>query len=177
MNFNELVTDLFKQYKVRIWMSAVNPASVVNPAGAMQTPPPSAIGPGAILNQAAGHAPLPVGPGFGGNNRRSNEQYGECHSKAQHSKVRANTEKDATATTLPKVCTRARARVKVTVRVRATTMMATTPSPTSFQPTQPRAAITWLLGPTLSSSFRSTPTIVTAATLAATPTSRQPVAP
>ena len=32
VNFNELVTDLFKQYKVRIWMSAVNPASVVNPA-------------------------------------------------------------------------------------------------------------------------------------------------
>jgi hypothetical protein len=76
VNFNELVTDLFKQYKVRIWMSAVNPASVVNPAGAMQIPPPSAIGPGAILNSqsTASHA---VGPGFGSNNYRSNEQYGE----------------------------------------------------------------------------------------------------
>jgi hypothetical protein len=84
VNFNELVTDLFKQYKVRIWMSAVNPASVVNPAGMMQTPPPSAIGPGAILNHAAGNAPLPVGPGFGGNNRRSNEQYGKYPGKTEH---------------------------------------------------------------------------------------------
>lgn len=47
VNFNDLVTDLFKQYKVRIWMSAVNPASVVNPAGG-----PSAIGPGAILHRS-----------------------------------------------------------------------------------------------------------------------------
>jgi hypothetical protein len=77
VNFNELVTDLFKQYKVRIWMSAVNPASVVNPAGLMQIAPPSAIGPGAILNQGTGNTPLPVGPGFGGNNRRANEQYGK----------------------------------------------------------------------------------------------------
>jgi hypothetical protein len=84
VNFNELVTDLFKQYKVRIWMSAVNPASVVNPAGMMQTPPPSAIGPGAILNHGAGNAPLPVGPGFGGNNRRSNEQYGKYPGTTEH---------------------------------------------------------------------------------------------
>lgn len=27
INFNELVTDLFKVYKTRIWMSAINPAS------------------------------------------------------------------------------------------------------------------------------------------------------
>ena len=75
VNFNDLVTDLFKQYKVRIWMSAVNPASVVNPAGSMQIPPPSAIGPGAILNSnaAPSHA---VGPGFGSHNHRSNEHYG-----------------------------------------------------------------------------------------------------
>ncbi len=76
VNFNDLVTDLFKQYKVRIWMSAVNPASVVNPAGLTQIPPPSAIGPGAILNSNATNAPLPVGPGFGSGNHRSNEQYG-----------------------------------------------------------------------------------------------------
>lgn len=33
INFNELVTDLFKVYKTRIWMSAINPASytVMNP--------------------------------------------------------------------------------------------------------------------------------------------------
>jgi hypothetical protein len=66
VNFNDLVTDLFKQYKVRIWMSAVNPASVVNPAGVMQMPHPSAIGPGAIIHQSqSASASLPVGPGFG----------------------------------------------------------------------------------------------------------------
>ncbi|KAF1845428.1 uncharacterized protein K460DRAFT_281921 [Cucurbitaria berberidis CBS 394.84] len=75
VNFNDLVTDLFKQYKVRIWMSAVNPASVVNPAGLTQIPPPSAIGPGAILNSNTANAPLSVGPGFGSNNHRSGEQY------------------------------------------------------------------------------------------------------
>ncbi|KAL6708975.1 hypothetical protein ACN47E_002102 [Coniothyrium glycines] len=74
VNFNDLVTDLFKQYKVRIWMSAVNPASVVNPAGMSQIPPPSAIGPGAVLNASAANAPLAVGPGFGSNNYRSSEQ-------------------------------------------------------------------------------------------------------
>lgn len=78
VNFNELVTDLFKQYKVRIWMSAVNPASVVNPAGLMQVQPPSAIGPGAIMHNSAGNSSLQVGPGFGSNQQRSGEQYGKC---------------------------------------------------------------------------------------------------
>ncbi|KAF2739680.1 hypothetical protein EJ04DRAFT_286750 [Polyplosphaeria fusca] len=76
VNFNELVTDLFKQYKVRIWMSAVNPASVVNPAGIMQVPPPSAIGPGAIVHSSTPNASLSVGPGFGNSSFRANEQYG-----------------------------------------------------------------------------------------------------
>lgn len=31
INFNSLVTDLFKIYKTRIWMSAINPASFVTP--------------------------------------------------------------------------------------------------------------------------------------------------
>ena len=31
VNFNSLVTDLFKIYKTRIWMSAINPASFVSP--------------------------------------------------------------------------------------------------------------------------------------------------
>jgi len=79
VNFNDLVTDLFKQYKVRIWMSAVNPASVVNPAGMTQIPPPSAIGPGAVLSSGASNTPLAVGPGFGSSNQRSNEQYSEWH--------------------------------------------------------------------------------------------------
>lgn len=77
VNFNELVTDLFKQYKVRIWMSAVNPASVVNPAtpNAMRIPPPSAIGPGAIIKPGSGNSSLPVGPGFGAGYQSTNRQY------------------------------------------------------------------------------------------------------
>lgn len=44
INFNSLVTDLFKIYKTRIWMSAINPASFV-------TPPTAGLpGPGAISN-------------------------------------------------------------------------------------------------------------------------------
>ncbi|KAL5413533.1 hypothetical protein PMIN03_003744 [Paraphaeosphaeria minitans] len=75
VDFKILVTDLFKHYKIRIWMSAVNPASVVNPAGT-QIRPPSAIGPGAIVPNNAPNASLSVGPLFGNNSYRPNEQYG-----------------------------------------------------------------------------------------------------
>ncbi|KAF1969566.1 PSP1-domain-containing protein [Bimuria novae-zelandiae CBS 107.79] len=77
VDFKVLVTDLFKHYKIRIWMSAVNPASVVNPAG-MQIKPPSAIGPGAILPNNASNASLSVGPLYGNNSYRSNanDHYG-----------------------------------------------------------------------------------------------------
>ncbi|KAL9588780.1 MAG: hypothetical protein Q9203_002416 [Teloschistes exilis] len=47
INFNPLVTDLFKIYKTRIWMSAINPASFGTPAAILQ--PPSGPGPGAFL--------------------------------------------------------------------------------------------------------------------------------
>jgi hypothetical protein len=63
VNFNPLVTDIFKQYKIRVWMSAVNPESVVNPATQLQ--PPSAIGPGAIIHPRTSNTPAAVGPGFG----------------------------------------------------------------------------------------------------------------
>lgn len=43
INFNSLVTDLFKIYKTRIWMSAINPASFQTPAGGLQLP--GGIGP------------------------------------------------------------------------------------------------------------------------------------
>lgn len=46
INFNSLVTDLFKIYKTRIWMSAINPASFATPTTGLQ--PPSGIGPGAL---------------------------------------------------------------------------------------------------------------------------------
>jgi len=41
-----LVTDLFKVYKTRIWMSAINPASFASPSLGLQAP--SGIGPGAV---------------------------------------------------------------------------------------------------------------------------------
>ncbi|KAL8945241.1 MAG: hypothetical protein Q9211_000251 [Gyalolechia sp. 1 TL-2023] len=49
INFNPLVTDLFKIYKTRIWMSAINPASFVSTATALQ--PPSDLGPGAFPSE------------------------------------------------------------------------------------------------------------------------------
>ncbi|KAM0813198.1 putative PSP1 C-terminal domain-containing protein [Seiridium cardinale] len=59
INFNSLVTDLFKIYKTRIWMSAINPASFASPTLGLQAP--SGIGPGAVgigrgSNNAAGNA-------------------------------------------------------------------------------------------------------------------------
>ncbi|QVM05821.1 hypothetical protein D8B26_000528 [Coccidioides posadasii str. Silveira] len=48
INFNSLVTDLFKIYKTRIWMSAINPASFVTPTTGLQAlgglGPPSSLG-------------------------------------------------------------------------------------------------------------------------------------
>ena len=38
INFNSLVTDLFKIYKTRIWMSAINPASFMTPPTAGPQP-------------------------------------------------------------------------------------------------------------------------------------------
>ncbi|KAL4973494.1 PSP1 C-terminal conserved region-domain-containing protein [Aspergillus desertorum] len=45
INFNSLVTDLFKIYKTRIWMSAINPASFVTPPSAgLHSPNPLGFG-------------------------------------------------------------------------------------------------------------------------------------
>lgn len=46
INFNSLVTDLFKIYKTRIWMSAINPASFQTPVGGLQIP--GVVGPNAF---------------------------------------------------------------------------------------------------------------------------------
>jgi hypothetical protein len=62
INFNSLVTDLFKIYKTRIWMSAINPASFASPTLGIQAP--SGVGPGAVG----------VGRAAGGNDRRQNQQ-------------------------------------------------------------------------------------------------------
>jgi len=62
INFNSLVTDLFKIYKTRIWMSAINPASFASPTLGLQAP--SGIGPGAVG----------VGRGSSAAERRQNAQ-------------------------------------------------------------------------------------------------------
>ena len=49
INFNTLVTDLFKIYKTRIWMSAINPASFVSSTVGLQLP--SGLGPGAFTGE------------------------------------------------------------------------------------------------------------------------------
>lgn len=58
INFNSLVTDLFKVYKTRIWMSAINPASFQTPVGGLQIPGAVGLsGPstfGSDMNQHAG---------------------------------------------------------------------------------------------------------------------------
>jgi hypothetical protein len=62
INFNALVTDLFKAYKTRIWMSAINPASFQTPTASLGlTPAP------------AGH---PTSQLFGGNDGPSSRQRG-----------------------------------------------------------------------------------------------------
>lgn len=52
INFNSLVTDLFKIYKTRIWMSAINPASFATPTLGLQAP--SGVGPGAVGHRTSG---------------------------------------------------------------------------------------------------------------------------
>ncbi|KAF2773262.1 PSP1-domain-containing protein [Teratosphaeria nubilosa] len=46
INFKDLITDLYRIYKTRIWLSAVNPASFSQHALGQ---PPSGVGPGAIM--------------------------------------------------------------------------------------------------------------------------------
>lgn len=65
INFNSLVTDLFKIYKTRIWMSAINPASFASPTLGLQAP--SGIGPGAVgIGRGSNNAP-------GNTERRQNQ--------------------------------------------------------------------------------------------------------
>ncbi|KIX01329.1 uncharacterized protein Z518_09054 [Rhinocladiella mackenziei CBS 650.93] len=46
INFNHLVTDLFKIYKTRIWMSAINPASFQTPTASLGITPVYSAAPG-----------------------------------------------------------------------------------------------------------------------------------
>ncbi|KAK7948910.1 uncharacterized protein PG986_009796 [Apiospora aurea] len=69
INFNSLVTDLFKIYKTRIWMSAINPASFASPTLGLQAP--SGIGPGAV---GLGRAGAGNGNASSNTDRRPNQQ-------------------------------------------------------------------------------------------------------
>ena len=62
INFNSLVTDLFKVYKTRIWMSAMNPASFAHPAGSGI--PPSSNAPLGPIGEAGSNDGLH--PPYGG---------------------------------------------------------------------------------------------------------------
>ncbi|KAL3472894.1 PSP1 C-terminal conserved region-domain-containing protein [Aspergillus californicus] len=56
INFNSLVTDLFKIYKTRIWMSAINPASFVTPP-TPGLPSPTSLGYGQDTQADRPHHP------------------------------------------------------------------------------------------------------------------------
>lgn len=73
INFNSLVTDLFKIYKTRIWMSAINPASFASPT-TLGLQAPSGIGPGAVG----------VGRGAGSSERRENRAPAEQQQAAPY---------------------------------------------------------------------------------------------
>lgn len=80
INFNSLVTDLFKIYKTRIWMSAINPASFVTP------PTPGLSGPVPISNPLYGqeadhrhHDPRPYGGSDTGHAGMLRTAYGDAH--------------------------------------------------------------------------------------------------
>ena len=58
VNFNDLVVDLFKLYKTRVWMWLVNPTTVVKPASPMQVSLPSPTRPSVIINSNALNQPV-----------------------------------------------------------------------------------------------------------------------
>lgn len=66
INFNSLVTDLFKIYKTRIWMSAINPASFVTPTAGLQPPGNTPFGQDIHGDRRRGHEHRPFGGGGGG---------------------------------------------------------------------------------------------------------------
>ena len=61
INFNALVTDLFKIYKTRIWMSAINPASFATPTAGLHAP--GMYGQGPLTDHRRTHDYKSFGPG------------------------------------------------------------------------------------------------------------------
>lgn len=60
INFNALVTDLFKIYKTRIWMSAINPASFATPTAGLN--PQGMYGQSPLGDHRRAHDYKPFGP-------------------------------------------------------------------------------------------------------------------
>lgn len=68
INFNDLVNDLFKVWKCRVWLSAVTSKSLhpdrIGKNGQIQAPMP--IAPGAVTQyNPSAQSSMNVGPGFG----------------------------------------------------------------------------------------------------------------
>ncbi|RPB05447.1 hypothetical protein L873DRAFT_1662582 [Choiromyces venosus 120613-1] len=87
INFNSLVTDLFKVYKTRIWMSAMNPASFAHPAGLH----PSGSGPpGTGISSSGPPGSGPPGSGALGAIGESNELQNQIMHQSQYSGLNAS---------------------------------------------------------------------------------------
>ncbi|KAI4215794.1 MAG: hypothetical protein LQ351_001781 [Letrouitia transgressa] len=87
VNFNPLVTDLFKIYKTRIWMSAINPASFATPSIGLH---PSGSAPGAFAlenEQYADRVQFKATPDLAG---LSQSQQGNFDSGWDQSRERSN---------------------------------------------------------------------------------------
>jgi hypothetical protein len=83
INFNLLVGDLFKIYKTRIWLSAINPAAFRS----RPNQPPSSIGPGAIQPGSSPRTMNPTASSFfvsraGGRSNYADDVTGAAHPQA-----------------------------------------------------------------------------------------------
>jgi hypothetical protein len=82
INFNLLVGDLFKIYKTRIWLSAINPAAFRS----RPNQPPSSIGPGAIQPGSSPRTMNPTASSFfvarnGGRSKYPDDVTGAAHAQ------------------------------------------------------------------------------------------------
>jgi len=83
INFNLLVGDLFKIYKTRIWLSAINPAAFRS----RSNQPPSSIGPGAIQPGSSPRTMNPTASSFFVARTGARPNYGDDMTGASHAQA------------------------------------------------------------------------------------------